>query len=370
MSNQTLAVKPPTFSAGDWVEVRSKEEILATLDAQGRLAGMPFMPEMFAFCGRRFRVWKRAHKTCDTVNRTGGLRLADAVHLEETRCTGLAHGGCQAGCLLFWKNAWLKPVDGPGETTTPNARPAPAGPPAAATARGCTEEAVLAAACVSPPGDPDPTYACQATLLPSACTPLKWWDVRQYIEDFTSGNEKLGALFVGFLYSSFNRITRYVGGPTLRALYDRFQKWRGGVPYPRRMGTVPDGQPTPNVTLNLQPGECVQVKSFDEILSTLDGRNRNRGLYFDAEEVPYCGKTFRVRNRVSRIVNEQTGKMMVFKNESVLLEGAYCQARYSEKRMFCPRAIYPMWREAWLKRVADGKSATPAPAPAKNPAKI
>ena len=63
------------LAAGDWVEVRSKEEILATLDANGRLDNLPFMPEMFEYCGRRFRVWKRAHKTCDTVDKTGGRRV-------------------------------------------------------------------------------------------------------------------------------------------------------------------------------------------------------------------------------------------------------------------------------------------------------
>ena len=36
-----------TIGAGDWVEVRSKEEILATLDEHGRLEGLPFMPQMF-----------------------------------------------------------------------------------------------------------------------------------------------------------------------------------------------------------------------------------------------------------------------------------------------------------------------------------
>ena len=54
--------------AGDWVEVRSKEEILRSLDKNGRLEGLPFMPQMFQYCGKRFRVFKRAHKTCDTVN--------------------------------------------------------------------------------------------------------------------------------------------------------------------------------------------------------------------------------------------------------------------------------------------------------------
>ncbi len=42
--------------AGDWVEVKSADEILATLDAQGCYEALPFMPEMLQYCGRRFRV--------------------------------------------------------------------------------------------------------------------------------------------------------------------------------------------------------------------------------------------------------------------------------------------------------------------------
>ena len=52
---------------GDWVEVRAKDQILRTLDKRGRLEGMPFMPQMFQYCGKRFKVFKRAHKTCDTI---------------------------------------------------------------------------------------------------------------------------------------------------------------------------------------------------------------------------------------------------------------------------------------------------------------
>ena len=54
--------------AGEWVEVLSKEEILRTLDQNGRLEDLPFMPQMFRYCGQRFQVYKRAHKTCDTVS--------------------------------------------------------------------------------------------------------------------------------------------------------------------------------------------------------------------------------------------------------------------------------------------------------------
>ena len=32
--------------AGEWVEVRSREEIVATLDEDARLEDLPFMPEM------------------------------------------------------------------------------------------------------------------------------------------------------------------------------------------------------------------------------------------------------------------------------------------------------------------------------------
>src|SRR4051812_8784655 len=93
----------------DWVEVRSEGEILRTLDDRGQLDGLPFMPEMLQFCGQNFQVYKRAHKTCDTVFPVRGRKLQRTVHLD-TRCDGSAHGGCQAGCLIFWREAWLKPL--------------------------------------------------------------------------------------------------------------------------------------------------------------------------------------------------------------------------------------------------------------------
>src|SRR5438552_13185233 len=105
------------FRAGDWVEVRSKEEILATLDKDGRLEQLPFMPQLFQYCGQRFKVIKRADKSCDTVSgHYVGRRMTNAVHLEH-RCDGQAYGGCQAGCLIYWKEAWLKPV---GKETAPD----------------------------------------------------------------------------------------------------------------------------------------------------------------------------------------------------------------------------------------------------------
>ena len=43
--------------------------------------------------------------------------MKNAVFLEGLRCDGSAHGGCQRGCLFFWKEAWLKPrQSGAGKT--------------------------------------------------------------------------------------------------------------------------------------------------------------------------------------------------------------------------------------------------------------
>src|SRR5262245_30796682 len=89
---------------GELVRVRSREEILRTLDAAGDRASLPFMPEMLQFAGREMRVYARADKTCNTVDLTGTtLQLSNTVHLVGARCDGSAHGGCHAGCLLFWR---------------------------------------------------------------------------------------------------------------------------------------------------------------------------------------------------------------------------------------------------------------------------
>src|SRR4051812_4626878 len=95
---------------GEVVEVRSEAEILATLDERGELDSLPFMPEMLQFCEQRFTVAKRAMKLCDTITWSGIRRIDDAVHLADVRCDGDGHGGCQAGCIIYWKEAWLRRV--------------------------------------------------------------------------------------------------------------------------------------------------------------------------------------------------------------------------------------------------------------------
>jgi hypothetical protein len=69
--------------------------------------------------------------------------------------------------------------------------------------------------------------------------------------------------------------------------------------------------------------------------------------------MPYCGKTYRVRNRVEKFIDEKTGKMKTLKTPAVILDNVYCRSRYSNERMFCPRSIFSWWREVWLERVSE-----------------
>jgi hypothetical protein len=319
---------------GEIVEVRSAAEILATLDERAELESLPFMPEMLQFCGRRFRVDKLAVKLCDTISSTGLYRMRNAVHLAEVRCDGQAHGGCQAGCLIYWKEAWLKrvPADG-GEPGGP--APEPARPHLLATLTAATRRSASGAS-------PDEAvFACQATeLLRAAPTPVPPWDVRQYVLDVRSGNASLLATIRAVAIGIFNEYQDF----SLRFL-PRPLRIRGGMRLPfidGRLGKTPDD------ALNLQPGELVRIKSKEQIVRTLDVNNSNRGLSFDPEMLWYCGREARVLRRVERIVDERTGKLLRLKRPCIVLEDVTCRGEYHR---CCPRADYPYWREIWLERV-------------------
>ena len=256
---------------GDWVEVRSKEEILSTLDSKGQLEGMPFMPEMFAFCGQKFQVYKSAHKTCDTVFPTRSRRVDRAVHLA-TRCDGQAHGGCQASCLIFWKEVWLRRVQN-SDSAYASARTEVRTEGGDRALRvGAKEADVWSGTQTGDTRHGTPVYVCQATQLPYATTDLAWWDLRQYLEDYRSGNANLWRIFCGLVYSIYFHVSQAgIGlGRPMRWLYDKLYPLWAGTPFPGKPGRIPAGQPTPTGSLGLKPGDLVRVKSQEEILNTVD----------------------------------------------------------------------------------------------------
>src|SRR6202047_5655324 len=97
---------------GDLVEVKTPDEIFRTLDAEGALDHLPFMPKMLEFCGQRFRVSRRALTMCFSgPGSPRGFRADDVVTLDSVRCSGTDHDGCQKACMIFWREAWLRKVE-------------------------------------------------------------------------------------------------------------------------------------------------------------------------------------------------------------------------------------------------------------------
>ena len=260
--------------------------------------------------------------------------MESAVHLEELRCDGSAHGGCQAGCLVYWKEAWLRPVDQqagerPPETDAP----------------GASTEALTAATQIGTNEAGQTLFSCQATeLLRASKGLLPWWEPSQYVEDVTSGNSTVPRVVRALLVGLFNRFQR----ANARFL-PRFCLIRGCRRYPFIEGSATSGS-TPSEPLDLQPGEMVEIKSREEIFATLDENDTTLGLRFDGEMLRYCGRRARVLRRIEKIIDEKTGRMLTIKRDTVILEGVICVGDYHRS---CPRAIYPYWREAWLRRVAE-----------------
>lgn len=318
--------------AGDLVEVRSAEEILTSLDAEGTCESLPFMPEMLQFCGKRFRVFKRANKVCDTIDKTGFRRMKRTVLLDGARCDGADHGGCQAGCMILWKEQWLRPV-----AIGDSASLVTIGTRTSLQHLGTRNETVyrqlmqhVRVAEKSPSGRD--VYRCQITALKKASLALPWWDFRIYLEDVFSRNRRPGEVMTGLLIMLFNWV----------------QRKRGGDVYPyMEVGTL---KKTPVESKNLQVGDKVKVKPMEVIQATLDDKYKNRGLMFDVGMARYCGHTFRVAARATKIIHEKSGEMIHASetNPMIILDGVICNADYQK---FCARSEYVFWREIWLDRV-------------------
>ena len=297
---------------GDWIEVKSPVEIAQTLDTEGTLDGLPFMPEMLEFCGGRFQVARRAEKTC--IEFPGGgykireFRENDVVVLDGKRCSGADHDLCQRACVFFWKTAWLRKKD--------------TGQPSTAANQPGLNNLRSKLNTTSAPG----RYFCQSTELAKATQPLKRSRILlKCFYDIRSGSR-------GLL-----EMTWLVVAPLWRKATQKF-------PRRRLKGSL---RRTPVGNLNLQPGELVEIKSAPEIAQTLDQRGRNRGLICDFGMCKYRGGKYRVRNRLDRMISEPTGEMRQVEG-TVILEGLKCLCWNTLGG--CPRQDFMYWREIWLKR--------------------
>ena len=318
------------FRVGDEVEVRSLAEIQGTLDGNSALEGLPFQPEMVAYCGRRFRVYRRIDKIHD-YGRSGLMRrIEHAVSLVGLRCDGAAHGSCQARCSLIWKDAWLRPVS--GSIDVRGRSQGDVGAPAALTveqsARRFSDSRPLESSSPAPPGER--RFRCQFTELAAASVPMRAWDIRQDLRPLVAGNVTLFAFGVAILTRLFNQV----------------QRLRHGVTFPWVAKSA--GSPVTAAATPVAPGARVKVRGVEEIAMTLDARGRNRGLWFDLDMPKFCGRTYDVAERVEKLIDSRTGRMLHMKSPCLTLGGV---AASGEMLRFCSQHEQILWREVWLRPV-------------------
>ena len=317
------------------------------------------MPQMVGYCGRRFRVAKRAHKLCDTVNEAGARRLPASVVLEGMYCDGRAYGGCEMECSILWKEAWLERAD--GEAIADRATVGSSGTLLRLATEGVRRP--------ERQGDGAPVYTCQATELPRATSALSIWSPGQYVDDWVSGNATLSQIAWAMFLLIYDRIaTAGLGlGTPLRVAYEMVRRAYDGASYPARRGLIPRGEKTPTASLGLMPGDPVRVRDHAAILATVTEDRVNRGMVFHPDMARYCSGSFQVRRRVSRILDEKTGLVKELKNPCIVLDGVQCRGTFS-KPLLCPRGMFSYWREIWLDRVDPTAASQQAQPPASDPA--
>jgi hypothetical protein len=307
-SSGRLKISPRRhFRRGQWVQIRSEAEIRATLDAEGKLDGLPFMPEQVEYCGRKFQVYRRADRVY-LDHHYYVVRLKNTVLLDDLRCDGSAHGSCQMKCLMFWKEAWLLPAEAPKDEEKPRS--------------------TISISSLTKTKNDSERYYCQATELACIGTVLSGWDPRPYFWDIYYGERGIG------------EVLKLMG----RQASDKFKRSFFRKPSPNQSDRVSNPIRT---LLNLQPGELVEVKSYIDIKKTLSSDSRLRGLGFSPDMIPFCGKRFRVCDRIERIILEWTGELKQL-HDTVALDTVHCDGSSCRA---CPRNCYFLWREDWLKRV-------------------
>jgi hypothetical protein len=94
--------------SGDLVRVKSKEEILSTVNRWNQLKGCAFMAEMWPYCSTTQRVSKRVENFLDErdylMKKCNGIVILDGVFCEGTNDFGV----CDRNCFFFWREEWLE----------------------------------------------------------------------------------------------------------------------------------------------------------------------------------------------------------------------------------------------------------------------
>ena len=233
-------------------------------------------PRCSSTLGGRFKVSSRVERACDAVSRV--RHGTNTVFLDDLRCGGEGHGGCQAGCRLYWKERWLRRADvvSPVETFVRD--------DAFERLRTLASAELAVTSGASTPMEI--IHRCQATEFIAASELIAWRDWRSFAREVTSRNVSIWR----FLRVAFGILVN-----------ERRRRKRGGYPFQRPAGST-SAAPEPR---GLTAGTPVRIRPAKEIEGTLDAKCTLRGLSFDREMTPYCGSETTVKVRVERLTSTE-----------------------------------------------------------------
>lgn len=110
--NKVLSPITSDLKPGDLVRVRSKKQILQTLDINNKLEGCLFMEEMWQYCMSQHKVLKRVNYFFDERG-AKMYKARNVVLLERVHCSGKQGNlmpNCDRNCYVFWKESWLEKI--------------------------------------------------------------------------------------------------------------------------------------------------------------------------------------------------------------------------------------------------------------------
>ena len=299
---------------GKPVAIRSAVEILSQLDADGCTDGLPFHPEMVDWCGQVVSVRRWAINVCFQAKGVQFGSLANCVVLNLPRCQGRGYRECQLGCHHLWKTNWL--VD-PSEKPDSDAD--------LKLDSKANEELrlhVLRSSTRRAPGKEN-VYRCQACKLAEIAQATGSISPSVIRKQHNLNQTSVSTLVTDFCTTLLAKVRGSQAG------------YKGSL------------TKTPAMDLHLSAGDLVRVRPVDEIIETLDANGKNRGLWYDPAMDQFSGKVFRVSRRVTRFIDERTGKLVSPTVPSIVLDDLHCSGN---QRRYCSRLLQFFWREIWLQR--------------------
>jgi hypothetical protein len=300
------------FLPGNFVKVKSLEDIIKTLDKNSAFEKLPFMPEMLKYCGQTFQIQAKITKTCYEDNGLcfGEFAQNNVVSLKKIRCDGKSHSDCKRDCTIFWKTDWLEHVENGKIQFSTNDQIFE------------NENHNLKT------NSSQDTFYCQMTELKKATIPInRIKEIKTILQDYKIGN-----------YTFFDTVKNVI-----IPLYFKLKR--------KLFFTISKNNlKTDTISIGLKSGERVRVKPMSKIINTLDSNGCNKGLAFTADMRRYCGKEFIVRERLDKMILGDSGKMISLKN-TVTLDGIISGCHYIMGG--CLKNEFVFWREIWLERVTN-----------------